>query len=154
MRLSNALLIHSQRQLKRARGHPRSWPPAAAEPVPAPRLQVQPLRPLPSGFVPPPPPPQPAAAAAAAAPPAPGAAAPFRVERTTAGRQLPVYTDYKNGRSRTLTLVRKVSGDVPFLVEELRRVTGGAAVAAKLGRVEIEGDRAKEVRAWLAGLGF
>jgi large subunit ribosomal protein L49 len=76
------------------------------------------------------------------------------VERTTAGRQLPVYTDYKNGRSRTLTLVRKVSGDVPFLVEELRRVTGGAAVAAKLGRVEIEGDRAKEVRAWLAGLGF
>ena len=65
-----------------------------------------------------------------------------------------MYTDYKNGRSRKLTVIRRVSGNVDALVEELRRVTGGAEVIARLGRVEIEGDRAKEVKTWLMAIGF
>jgi hypothetical protein len=37
---------------------------------------------------------------------------PFRVLRTKTGNSLPVYTDYRNARTRQLTLVRKVSGDL------------------------------------------
>ena len=36
---------------------------------------------------------------------------PFSVERTHTGN-LPVYTDFRNGGSRKLTVVRKVFGDV------------------------------------------
>ena len=148
-RLSVALLAHSARQLRRARGHPRPWPEAPDVAVPAPSLVAPapevaaPLlaRTLPSGWAPP----LPAAATAGL---------PFHVARTSLGRQVPVYSDYRNGRSRKLTLVRKVTGDAERLVEELRRLTGGASVVARPGRIEIEGDRCREVRAWLMSLGF
>jgi large subunit ribosomal protein L49 len=148
-RLSVALLAHSQRQLRRARGHPRTWPAAPDVAVPAPALAPPPAaaaapllaRALPSGWAPP----LPAAATAAL---------PFHVARTTLGRQVPVYSEYKNGRSRRLTLVRRVSGDAEALVEELRRVTGGASVVARPGRIEIEGDRCREVKNWLMSLGL
>ncbi len=39
--------------------------------------------------------------------------------RTEKGKQLPVYTDFKNGRSRVVTSVRKVAGDVQ--VRAIRR---------------------------------
>lgn len=37
-------------------------------------------------------------------------ALPFRVLRTKSGR-LPIYTDYKNGRTKKITILRKFSGD-------------------------------------------
>ena len=37
---------------------------------------------------------------------------------------------------------------------ELRRLTGGASVVARPGRIEIEGDRCREVKAWLMSLGL
>ena len=40
------------------------------------------------------------------------AAVRLQVMRTDKGKQLPVYTDFKNGRSRVVTSVRKVAGDV------------------------------------------
>ena len=40
------------------------------------------------------------------------------------------------------------------MARELYRVTGGARVEVRPGRVEITGDRSKEVKLWLAGLGF
>ena len=148
-RLSLALLAHSQRQLRRARGHPRTWPAAPDVAVPAPAFApplasvAPPLleRALPSGWAPP----LPAAATADL---------PFHVARTTLGRQVPVYSDVRGGGSRRTTLVRRVSGDAGALVEELRRLTGGASVVARPGRIEIEGDRSREVRAWLTALGF
>ncbi len=70
------------------------------------------------------------------------------------GAQLPVYSDFKNGRTRALTVVRKVGGDVYVLREELRRLSGGAAVTVRPGRLEVEGNKSKEIKAWLAGLGF
>lgn len=48
--------VHSQRTLKRMRGHPRVWPEATADDVPAvepPVYPVQPVSPLPSGWAPP-----------------------------------------------------------------------------------------------------
>lgn len=41
-----------------------------------------------------------------------------QVSRTAKGKQLPVYTDYKNGRTRVLTVVRKVAGDVEVRLSE------------------------------------
>jgi len=38
--------------------------------------------------------------------------------------------------------------------EEIRRITGGANVDIHPGRLEIEGNRSKEIKLWLAGLGF
>lgn len=45
------------------------------------------------------------------APPGSKADIPFRVARTKS-RNLPVYLDYKNGRTRVLTLIRKIDGNV------------------------------------------
>ena len=74
--------------------------------------------------------------------------------RTTKGNQIPVYTDFKNGRTRELTVVRRIEGDAAALAKELYRVTGGAAVEVRPGRVEVSGGRSKEIKSWLAGLGF
>ncbi len=78
----------------------------------------------------------------------------FRVACTSLGRQVPENSDYRNSRSRKLALVRKVTGRAERLVEELRRPTGSASVVARPGRIETEGDRCREVRAWPMSLGF
>ncbi len=65
-----------------------------------------------------------------------------------------MYTDYKNGRTRELTIVRRIEGDAGALAKELYRVTGGAKVEVRPGRVEVAGGRASEIKMWLAGLGF
>jgi len=36
----------------------------------------------------------------------------LQVERTKVGQWLPVYTDIRTGRTKLITLVRKVSGDL------------------------------------------
>ena len=44
---------HSNRMLKRARGHPRQWPPAELPDVPAPTYPLTSVAPMPSGWAPP-----------------------------------------------------------------------------------------------------
>jgi translation initiation factor 1 (eIF-1/SUI1) len=70
------------------------------------------------------------------------------------GKQVPVYTHYSNGRTRALTVVRKISGDTRVLMRELYRLTGGAKVTERQGSVEVEGDRREQIKSWLMGLGF
>ena len=77
----------------------------------------------------------------------------LQVERTRS-QQLPVYTDFRNGHTRVLTLVRRVSGDTDALRDELSRVLGGAEVAARPGRLEVQGNRVAQLKMWLMGLGF
>lgn len=79
---------------------------------------------------------------------------PFRIFRTTKGKQIPVYTDYKNGRSRCLTLVRRFRGDVRELAEEMSRVCDNRPVAIRPGRVEVVGNYRGRVSEWLQRLGF
>ena len=67
---------------------------------------------------------------------------------------LPVYTDFKNGRTRIVTIVRRFSGDERALAGELRRVLNGAQVAILNGRIEIPGNHTAILRTWMAGLGF
>ena len=137
---SKSVLVASKSAIKKSRGHPSRWPPAS-HPKPAfPQFAVSPLEPAASGFV----------APTGQVP----TGLPFSVSRTpTLG--IPVYSDYRNGRSRVVTIVRKISGDAGALRTELGKVLGGSArVDVQVGRVELDGNRVKEIKAWLAGLGF
>lgn len=77
----------------------------------------------------------------------------FSVTRTKS-RQLPVYSDFKNGRTKQVTILRKIRGDITTLENELQKVCDGAPVVRKMGRLEVKGDHRTTVREWLAGLGF
>jgi hypothetical protein len=44
----------------------------------------------------------------------------MQVERTIVGKRLPLYTDYRHGRTKCYTLIRRVSGDL-----EVRRQLAG-----------------------------
>lgn len=85
-------------------------------------------------------------------------ALPFRVLRTKSGR-LPIYTDYKNGRTKKITILRKFSGDRKELREEVWRVLGGPKnpgleVVERAGSLEIKGDYTWQLQMWLKRLGF
>ena len=79
---------------------------------------------------------------------------PFHVKRTALGLQLPVYRDYRNGRTRVLTILRRYKGDAQELRDEMSKVCEGKRVTARPGRLEVVGDHAVDIRKWLVGLGF
>lgn len=79
---------------------------------------------------------------------------PFRVFRTSKGKQIPVYTDYKNGRTRCLTLVRRIRGDVQDLALEMSKVCDNRPVTVRPGRIEVVGNYCGRVQEWLQRLGF
>ena len=100
--------------------------------------------PLPSGYVPPRP-----AEDGCIRPP-------ISLARTVLGKNLPVYAQYRHGRSKVYTIIRGVQGDVPAFCDELAAVLGGAVVvhAPGSGTVRIDGHKVAEVRSWLLGLGL
>ncbi|RLN20288.1 hypothetical protein BBJ28_00025012, partial [Nothophytophthora sp. Chile5] len=63
------------------------------------------------------------------APAAPLPGLPFHVKRTAVGLQLPVYRDYRNGRTRVLTILRRFKGDEQELRDEMSKVCEGKEVA-------------------------
>ncbi|KAL9184459.1 hypothetical protein ACHAXT_002545 [Thalassiosira profunda] len=96
---------------------------------------------------------------------------------------LPVYRDVRIHGTKHTTIIRNVAGDVPAFLNELRAVlklplgkkgvltstSTGAHGGGEAGRgvnannpirirsggaIEVNGDRAREVKKWLAGLGF
>lgn len=79
---------------------------------------------------------------------------PFRVFRTVKGKQVPVYTDYKNGRTRCLTIVRRFRGDAQALAAEMSKVCDDNIVTIYPGRVEVKGNYRGRVEEWLMRLGF
>ncbi len=103
-------------------------------------------------------------AAAHAAPPPPRVLpssppprpSPPQIARTAVGKQLPVYTEWRHGRSKVYTLIKKVDGDVYALARELAAALNGAAVVtpdADRRMVVVDGDFSREVRRWLHGIG-
>ncbi|GAA5892251.1 hypothetical protein JCM8208_001493 [Rhodotorula glutinis] len=78
----------------------------------------------------------------------------YFVPRTAHG-ELPVYTDYKNGGSRVLTIVRKAQGNVEALRADLAEyLTAPSLVKAAQGQVVFAGDYVRETKEWLAARGF
>ncbi|KAL6051562.1 54S ribosomal protein IMG1, mitochondrial [Balamuthia mandrillaris] len=82
---------------------------------------------------------------------------PFRVVRTKSG-MLPVYRDYKNGRTKVVTIVRKFIGDTKALKQEIYNVLGGSAneieIKERQGSLEIKGDYVWHLNIYLKKLGF
>ncbi|GAA6048055.1 hypothetical protein JCM3770_000169 [Rhodotorula araucariae] len=98
--------------------------------------------------------------------PAPEAAAPseaaagaaslaYNVPRTRFG-ELPVYSEFKNGGSRVLTIVRKAEGDIEALRTDLTAFLSSVPSLSKpaQGQVILRGDWVREVKEWLAAKGF
>lgn len=77
---------------------------------------------------------------------------PFFVKRTPFG-SLPVYIDYKKGRTLTLTQVRNILGDVTELQKELITLTE-KEVMERVGRLELKGNHLRLILLYLRSLGF
>eukprot|EP00761_Pharyngomonas_kirbyi_P000544 gb/GECH01000544.1/.p1 GENE.gb/GECH01000544.1/~~gb/GECH01000544.1/.p1 ORF type:complete len:170 (+),score=45.68 gb/GECH01000544.1/:1-510(+) len=77
---------------------------------------------------------------------------PFHVKRTGFA-QIPVYIDYRNGRTRVLTIVRKIEGDMRALREELEKITQ-THVEQKQGRLQVKGNHSPMIKTYLRALGF
>eukprot|EP00525_Craspedostauros_australis_P011412 CAMPEP_0198108234 /NCGR_PEP_ID=MMETSP1442-20131203/297_1 /TAXON_ID= /ORGANISM="Craspedostauros australis, Strain CCMP3328" /LENGTH=229 /DNA_ID=CAMNT_0043763463 /DNA_START=71 /DNA_END=760 /DNA_ORIENTATION=+ len=105
------------------------------------------------------------------APPGPDVevpAYPFLVARTknkpnNAAGFLPVYSEFRKDGSRVTTRIRKVTGDTEDFLTELRAVLQlnkfknprDDPIRVRVGgTVEIKGNRVREVKQWLAELGF
>jgi len=78
---------------------------------------------------------------------------PFEVERTSTGN-LPVYTDFRAGGNRSVTVVRKIFGDVDEFKDELSKVVSNSPIEEKMGRLEVSGLHTQKVKVWLSRLGF
>ena len=78
---------------------------------------------------------------------------PFFVERTSVAA-LPVYTDYKAGRTKVVTIVRRCRGDINALVEDIQKVCDGRIVNVRPGKVVVDGNYHMRLKKYLAGMGF
>jgi len=89
---------------------------------------------------------------------------PFHVPRTAgkvggAAGFLPVYSDCRVHGTKYTTIIRKVTGDQDAFLSELRAVLhldprdDDIRIRAG-GTIEINGNRVREVKEWLGGLGF
>lgn len=91
---------------------------------------------------------------------------PFGIKRTTnkpnnAIGFLPIYSNFKLGGSKQTTIIKKVYGNKKFFVNELKAILGISiddhdciTLRGSGNVIEVKGNRVREVKSWLAGLGF
>lgn len=79
---------------------------------------------------------------------------PFHVDRSTTGKHFPVYTFYSGSGTKVQTVVRRMSGDIETLKEELEKVVENAEVVVRPGKLLVRGNYVLRVKRWLLGLGF
>lgn len=77
---------------------------------------------------------------------------PFFISRSEFN-QLPVYTDYKAGNTKVVTLIRKIKGDIHELQAEVEKIVG-KPVKLTAGGITIDGNYRRRLKVWLTGLGF
>ena len=77
---------------------------------------------------------------------------PFAVNRTKNGAY-PVYIDIYGG-DKKCTLIRKISGDVLSLKDELEKVTWGKEVMVRAGHLRVNGDWKWRLVHYLHKMGF
>lgn len=63
------------------------------------------------------------------------------MERTKIGRNLPIYTEYRNGGNSCFTLIKRISGDTRRLSDDLMKYL----VAAKLEVSEAKNEESKKI---------
>ncbi|KAJ1978019.1 mitochondrial large ribosomal subunit [Dimargaris verticillata] len=80
---------------------------------------------------------------------------PYVVVRT-ANQALPVYSDYRNGNTRVLTIIRRVWGDKDALCRDLAQVVPVERLSVRkvTGHIWIKGFYRNEIIAFLAKQGF
>lgn len=78
---------------------------------------------------------------------------PFAVDRTEVGASLPVYTEFKGGRTKIVTILRKCRGDISSLKRDMEKIVG-KPVAVRPGKLVVDGNYHIVLKKWLAGLGF
>ena len=91
---------------------------------------------------------------------------PFGIKRTgnkpnNAVGFLPVYSSVRLGGTKHTTIIKKLTGDKEAFLMELRAVLGigvddqeSIRIRASGSTIEINGNRVREVKKWLAGFGF
>jgi len=161
---------HSKRQVKRIfklnPANVRNRPPTPPIPLAEPKFEpvVADIKILPNGWIPPPP------SEAMEAIEKLRENLPFSVRRTVnkpnnAVGFLPVYSNTRLGGTKVTTIIKKVTGDREAFIEELKAVL---KLKKKLHKtvddmirlrasgtvIEVDGNRTREVKSWLAGLGF
>ncbi|KAJ1962012.1 mitochondrial large ribosomal subunit [Dispira parvispora] len=69
---------------------------------------------------------------------------------------LPVYTDFRNGRTRTLTIIRRIYGDREKLAQDLGANIPEEHISVRkaTGHIWIKGNYRDEVLKFLTGKGF
>lgn len=79
----------------------------------------------------------------------------FSVSRTQFGA-LPVYTEYKNGRGRVMTIIRRVEGDAHALKNHVSKFIAAEKVSVNelTQHVVVQGNSQRTLRYWLTSLGF
>ena len=65
-----------------------------------------------------------------------------------------MYTDFRSGGGRKITVVRRIFGDVEEFKSELSKVVSNSPIEEKMGRLEISGLHTEKVKLWLRRLGF
>ncbi|KAI8606493.1 mitochondrial large subunit ribosomal protein-domain-containing protein [Dissophora ornata] len=79
----------------------------------------------------------------------------YFVERTNSG-QLPVYSEFRNAGTRSLTIIRKIQGNATALKTDLLITYPGAEVRVneRCNQVILKGMVMDDVRQWLTAKGF
>ncbi|KAJ2612372.1 mitochondrial large ribosomal subunit [Coemansia sp. RSA 1365] len=80
---------------------------------------------------------------------------PYYIRRTRF-QSLPVYTEIRNGRTRKLTILRRIDGDLGALRADISKALDEESVVVKAisRQLVIKGDRSTELRKWLTEKGF
>jgi hypothetical protein len=76
-------------------------------------------------------------------------------------KNLPRHYHFRLGGSKQTTLIKKITGNKESFVNELRAVLSISAddndsirMRASGSTIEVNGNRAREIKTWLSGLGF
>ena len=65
-----------------------------------------------------------------------------------------VYTEWLGSRTKVTTIVRRISGDIKVLQEEMKKVCDNNEVIARPGKLVVEGNYHLRLKKWLSNLGF
>lgn len=91
------------------------------------------------------------------------------MERTKVGKNLPIYTEYRNGGNTCYTIIKKISGDSRSLSNDLvdylisskngiqvdkQNIKNKWRIRNELGHVWVHGNQTSIVRSFLESRGF